>query len=312
MTRRGGPAGSTTGRPGARHAGRRLAPILAAGLLVAPAHTLAAQPATAPGAELCCPGEEEAKKAFDRAADVLEKPAHAPFRNLRLDQARDDLCRASCCWPQPDPRPRSIAGFARVPYAPFLYLGLYYRESSEACSALESLNLSECQEEIATASEAFSSRELERFEERRNRARDWARSERPAKRKDFQEFLEGLDAYERRKWSDAARKMRQAIDRWDEDGDPARAQGRFPDPYLPRYYLGSVLFELGCFREAVDLIRCSRLSGCRLEGEERRVRERILVEGAERVEEGAEEPAACDEWRRLEAAECCRCVRCGP
>lgn len=71
------------------------------------------------------------------------------------------------------------------------------------------------------------------------------------------EFAEGFRAYKQGQWKTAVIKMRQAQQRWPEDGERTRTYGRWTEPYLPRYYIGAALSELGCCREALDQFELS-------------------------------------------------------
>lgn len=65
------------------------------------------------------------------------------------------------------------------------------------------------------------------------------------------EFQRGYKAFEDSQWEEAADFMWQAAKKWPEDGENAKTYGRWFEPYLPRYYLGRALYELGCYAAAL-------------------------------------------------------------
>ncbi|MCP4664118.1 MAG: hypothetical protein GY856_52710, partial [bacterium] len=80
--------------------------------------------------------------------------------------------------------------------------------------------------------------------------------ERPGK---HPEFSEGFRAYQRENWLEAAEWMCTAEERWPEDGELTRTHGRRFLPYLPRYYLGVALYEIGCYQAALNQFNASIL-----------------------------------------------------
>ncbi len=66
------------------------------------------------------------------------------------------------------------------------------------------------------------------------------------------EFSQGFRAVDREDWDEAADRMLEALVVWDEDGELTRVYGRWPEPYLPRYYRGVALYELGCYQLSLD------------------------------------------------------------
>lgn len=59
-------------------------------------------------------------------------------------------------------------------------------------------------------------------------------------------FKDGFNAVERKKWSEAAESLRRAIaERPESGGRPVLIYGRRFEPYLPHYYLGVALYNLG-------------------------------------------------------------------
>lgn len=75
-----------------------------------------------------------------------------------------------------------------------------------------------------------------------------AQEQRPAR---HPAFGEGFRAFKQKDWELAVDRMLAAIVAWPEDGELTRTYGRWFEPYIPRYYLGVALLELGCYRNAL-------------------------------------------------------------
>jgi hypothetical protein len=253
--------------------------------------------------DLCCPGEEEVKEAFGAAMDA--------FHGASWRQAADSLCRAACCWPHPDATQWQVKLYGTAYYLPFFYLSAYHQKEERPAEALENASLSVCEGEITSHSRYL------RLRRHLEEIRAWARSERSERAPRHPEFSralgDGRRASDPEHWAEAARTMQRALERWGEDGELVRSQGRWLGRYLPRLHLGRFLFEMGCYQEAIHLVRCSRISRCLFEGtdlEEGRAIREILREGTRRLEQGYEEPPICEEWRSLRTPMCCQCARC--
>lgn len=255
-----------------------------------------AQPAVAP----CCTSVEEAQAAFEQGLESLIYRWRIPGK---LEEAQHLLCQAACCLPEPDLRSTTV-GILTGQYFPYLYLGRAYQRRGDHCHALKSFNLSLCLGEVPEGHNR--SKDLDAW--RNNSVR-----RRPPTR---EAFGRGLHSYTEGHWREAIEDLAEAFKAWDDDGEPPRLYGRWrtDKPYLPRYFLARALFQDGCVREAVALLRCSRLSECKLAGDPDEDPEAFLSEAEEHLARSAQEqePEECDRWRGLaaEQSECCACARC--
>ena len=84
-----------------------------------------------------------------------------------------------------------------------------------------------------------------------------AQDQRPANNP---EFGEGFRAFKQKDWEATVVRMQAALGVWPEDGELTRTYGRWFEPYLPRYYLGVALLELGCYRQALDQLDATLLN----------------------------------------------------
>lgn len=73
-------------------------------------------------------------------------------------------------------------------------------------------------------------------------------------------FTDGFRAFENKKWEQAVEIMWEADKIWPEDGELFRISGKAYEPYLPRYYMGIALYELGCYKDAADRLDSSILN----------------------------------------------------
>lgn len=268
-------------------------------------------------------GSVEARAPISRCCAAAQDPAaaaHEAFgRGMQLfrssggkELALEPLCRASCCWPRPDPDVSISHGVVSETYQPVYWRGRFYLESRQhrnVCSALRYLNLATCEWEKVDEGKR------EKLQSPREKAEE-ARRER--QRSPWQ-FGNGVFELKHDKWRAAAHRMLEALSRWDEDGDGTRIQGRFLDHYLPRYYLGRALLELGCTRDAIGVMRCSEVSWCLLRTDELEDVHpaTLLAEAEPRLDvPQAQEPEICGELRvRMEALDvdldgCCACAGC--
>ncbi len=75
------------------------------------------------------------------------------------------------------------------------------------------------------------------------------------------EFAKGIKAFDQGNWRRAAELLQKAADEsWPEDGSWARVSGKWFERYLPRYYAGVALYELGCYEQALAQFNDSILS----------------------------------------------------
>jgi hypothetical protein len=72
-------------------------------------------------------------------------------------------------------------------------------------------------------------------------------------RADFREsFKKGIEAVDRKEWSDVARWMRQAAAEQPQEGESVKIYGVRFEPYLPHFYLGLALFQSGDCEGALE------------------------------------------------------------
>jgi len=224
-------------------------------------------------------------------------------------EAEDPLCVAACC------APASVsgegfglpAGGTGYP-VPFHYLGVFYsREQSRPCSALKSFNLSECKGEMR--SDRLPRVYHEDVEAGRAQA---LRQRRKAEAGFIGSYRAALRAFDDGSYAEAADSLWTAIERWDEDGEQVKEQGRFWNHYLPRYFLARALFELECWQPAAATAGCSHLGWCLVEDTRRsEALQAILDEATRRIESGEPEGAGCAEWRgRIGSPTCFECIGC--
>ena len=111
--------------------------------------------------------------------------------------------------------------------------------------------------------------------------------------------MEGYRAYENDNWQRAADFMWKACIIWDEDGRNVIVYADQPEPYLPRYYLGVALFNLGCYREALHHFEKSLLNQQTIRGTEKQADNlRSLKQKCKEFLEYEEENAEvnCSKW----------------
>ena len=78
----------------------------------------------------------------------------------------------------------------------------------------------------------------------------------------FQEaFRDGMGAFEQRRWTDAATQFRRATQLKPESGENVRLYGVRFESYLPQFFLGRALYELGDLPGAVRAFDASEQSG---------------------------------------------------
>lgn len=77
-----------------------------------------------------------------------------------------------------------------------------------------------------------------------------------------EEFKEGFKALDREEWVEAASLLRQALaESPEEDGQRTRIYGSRYERYYPYYYLGMALYNLGCYKEALEQFEASLRGG---------------------------------------------------
>ncbi len=80
------------------------------------------------------------------------------------------------------------------------------------------------------------------------------------------EFSDGVRAVNKGDWERVADRMMEALAGWDEDGELTKIFGRWLEPYIPRYYLGVALYELGCYELSLKQLSGSLLSKQEIKG----------------------------------------------
>lgn len=128
---------------------------------------------------------------------------------------------------------------------------------------------------------------------------------RPAK---HPEFGEGLKAFKQEAWETVADRMLKAVQAWGEDGELTRVYGRSFEPYVPRYYLGAALYELGCYELSQRQLEESILSREEIKGAKTQLDEleSLKLKSDSFVRQGVsqDEGAQCGDWRaRIEELE---------
>ena len=87
------------------------------------------------------------------------------------------------------------------------------------------------------------------------------------------EFSDGFRAFKQKDWEKVADRMLEAIGVWPEDGVLTKVYGRWYEPYLPRYYLGVALHELGCYELSLKQLDQSVLSKNEIKGAKKELEE---------------------------------------
>ncbi len=121
--------------------------------------------------------------------------------------------------------------------------------------------------------------------------------ERPGK---HPEFGEGFRAVKQENWETVVDRMLAALDVWDEDGELTRVYGRWFEPYLPRYYLGVALHELGCYELSLAQLDASVLGKEEIKGAKKQLEAleslKLKSERFVRQEITESEDAECTDW----------------
>ncbi len=215
------------------------------------------------------------------------------YSRSRYQEAIPDLSDAARFCPRPGgPWAVPVHGFGEYPFLPFYFLGKAYYRVQDKPSALRNLYLSTCFDEPSRDDD---------FRDDINALTRQCRKElasprRPDKHLDFRE---GYTALDQEKWEQAAERMWNALQVWDEDGGTTFSAGRWPDSYLPRYQLAEALFKLGCEREACEQLDRSLLgnmAGKRVEKERQRLAE-LTPLCVQKRREPYRSSSVCERWR---------------
>ena len=87
------------------------------------------------------------------------------------------------------------------------------------------------------------------------------------------EFGEGFRAFKQGEWEQVVDRMLAALAAWPEDGELTRVYGRWFEPYIPHYYLGVALHELGCYELALGQLNESLLGKQEIKGAKKQLEE---------------------------------------
>src|SRR5215510_15466198 len=74
-------------------------------------------------------------------------------------------------------------------------------------------------------------------------------------------FRDGMAAYEQRRWAEAAKQFQRAVQIKAESGENLRLYGVRFENYLPQFFLGRALYELGDLSGAVRAFDASEQAG---------------------------------------------------
>lgn len=115
-----------------------------------------------------------------------------------------------------------------------------------------------------------------------------------------QDFGVGFRAVKQEDWETVADRMLKALVAWAEDGELTRVYGRWFEPYVPRYYLGMALYELGCYEQSLQQLNESVLSKGEIKGAKKQVEEleSLKLKSDRFVRQGIKERenAECADW----------------
>ncbi len=114
------------------------------------------------------------------------------------------------------------------------------------------------------------------------------------------EFSEGLRAYKKVDWEKVVDRMLAALAAWPEDGELSRVYGRWFEPYIPHYYLGVALHELGCYQASLTQLNESILGQQEIKGATKQLEEleSLKLKADRLVRQGITESegANCRRW----------------
>lgn len=222
--------------------------------------------------------------------------AIAEFDKEECEEAQKLFQRALDSWPPDADRIVRLGPLAEYYYVPLFHIGRCYAELENAkpedyFRAVRFFGLAKCRAEITKTPDSGG------LEEKLRECVENARS--PVLPKQHKEFQEGYRAYEKKKWKYAALRMWEALQVWEETNPPDRARvyGKYPEPYIPRFYLGRSLLELKCYREALSQFEqtvVGRVSEGTLKEETRELAE-WTIQAKKRVD-GQEESEICWQW----------------
>ena len=115
------------------------------------------------------------------------------------------------------------------------------------------------------------------------------------------QFSEGFRAFKQEDWEEVADRMLAALADRPEDGELTRVYGRWFEPFLPRYYLGAALYELGCYQLSLEQLDASLLSQETIKGAKKQLEEleSLKLKSDRFLRQGITESrdADCERWR---------------
>ena len=102
------------------------------------------------------------------------------------------------------------------------------------------------------------------------------------------DYVDGIKAFKNGEWNRAVSYMQLALKEDEEDGELTRIYGNWYKPYLPRYYMGVSLYEMGCYEEALDQLKITILNrkDVKRAGKETRTLESLVYECERFVAQG--------------------------
>jgi hypothetical protein len=216
--------------------------------------------------------------------------------NTPSDSGDWEEAQAVESWPPDATRFLDRGMLGRNYYIPFFYTGRCYKELQDCFRALRFFGLAKCRAEVTKTPDSGS------LESEMGWCKTKTRStKRPDRHKEYQE---GRIAYNSGNWEEAALRMWEALQVWDESYPPiqTRTYGRYPEPYIPRFYLARSLLELKCYSEALsqfDKTVVGHVSeGAVKEGALKKEKEELSewrTEAKKRID-GGEENEICARW----------------
>jgi len=221
---------------------------------------------------------------------------------LGIDQWRQDEWRTAkehlqeaanrCPVPDHPIPPVTVAVFFTYQYMPFYYLGDSYYNLDDFPNALRNFYLSSWRREPERA-EKEATEDLAAHTASCKRRFDRAGV---GERNSY--FSNGQKLASEPDWEKAAENMWDALQVEQESGETTNASGRWPDPYLPRFWLARALAELRCYQLACDQLGRSllnKLSTKAVKDERKKMEELRLECVSRRGDQGTSE--LCQRWQ---------------
>jgi len=198
--------------------------------------------------------KENAEKAREEFRLAMENRRQGKWQDAR--DAITHLKKAADLCPVPKNLipPTAPAPFTpKYSYIPFYFLGSCHVSIEEPPDALRYLHLSSCFGEPKRDADA--TEDLESLTG--GCLKQIVRQQRPDKQPPY--FSEGVNAKQNKEWERSAERMWDSMQVWPEDGETTIIDGRWPEPYVPRFHLANALFELGCRQQACEQLALSKL-----------------------------------------------------